>query len=104
MVPCRSRCRSIGVSACRRVDTSPNWSPFAMGSNFNQWLTSPAGACHYLPMRSFTLIRIGLLLGLLLLPSCKNTYYAAYEKVGVYKRDLLKKRVVAARDAQQDAQ
>jgi len=40
----------------------------------------------------------------LLLASCKNTYYAAYEKVGVYKRDLLKKRVVAARDAQKDAQ
>jgi hypothetical protein len=30
--------------------------------------------------------------------------YSAYEKVGVYKRDLLKKRVSAARDAQKDAQ
>ena len=30
--------------------------------------------------------------------------YSAYEKVGVYKRDLLKKRVVAARDEQKDAQ
>src|SRR5438477_12481100 len=36
--------------------------------------------------------------------SCKSTYYSAYEKLGVYKRDLLKKRVVAARDAQKDAQ
>jgi hypothetical protein len=30
--------------------------------------------------------------------------YSAYEKVGVYKRDLLKKRVVAARDEEKDAQ
>ena len=30
--------------------------------------------------------------------------YSAYEKVGIYKRDLLKKRVVAARDEQKDAQ
>src|SRR5436309_15744896 len=42
--------------------------------------------------------------GMLSLTSCKSTYYAAYEKVGVYKRDLLKKRVVAARDSQKDAQ
>src|SRR5436309_6992411 len=42
--------------------------------------------------------------GMLSLTSCKSTYYAAYEKLGVYKRDLLKKRVVAARDAQKDAQ
>ena len=35
---------------------------------------------------------------------CRNMYYAAYEKVGVYKRDLLKKRVVEARDEQKDAQ
>lgn len=34
---------------------------------------------------------------------CKSTYYATYEKLGVYKRDLLKKQVVAARDGQQKA-
>jgi hypothetical protein len=34
---------------------------------------------------------------------CKSTYYGAYEKFGVYKRDLLKKRVVAARNDQQAA-
>jgi hypothetical protein len=45
-----------------------------------------------------------LTLGALTLTSCKNTYYAAYEKLGVYKRDLLKKRVIAARDSQKDAQ
>jgi len=35
---------------------------------------------------------------------CRSTYYAAYEKFGVYKRDLLKKRVIEARDDQQTAQ
>ena len=35
---------------------------------------------------------------------CRSTYYAAYEKFGVHKRDLLKKRVTAARDGQQAAQ
>jgi hypothetical protein len=34
---------------------------------------------------------------------CRTAYYAAYEKLGVYKRDLLKKRVVAARDEQEAA-
>jgi len=40
-----------------------------------------------------------------LLPSsgCRSTYYAAYEKFGVYKRDILKKRVTAARDEQKAA-
>jgi len=42
--------------------------------------------------------------GIFAITSCKSTYYSAYEKLGVYKRDLLKKRVTAARDAQQDAQ
>src|ERR1041385_1155199 len=51
-----------------------------------------------------------LLLGSLLLASlvsltaCRNMVYSAYEKVGVYKRDLLKKRVVAARDEENRAQ
>jgi chromosome segregation ATPase len=34
---------------------------------------------------------------------CRSTYYAAYEQFGVYKRDLLKKRVTAARDEQKAA-
>jgi len=34
---------------------------------------------------------------------CKNIYYATWEKLGVEKRDLLKKRVVAARDEQKEA-
>jgi len=35
---------------------------------------------------------------------CRSAYYAAYEKFGVFKRDLLKKRVIEARDDQQTAQ
>lgn len=38
------------------------------------------------------------------LTGCSTAYYAAYEKFGVYKRDLLKKRVVEARDDQKQAQ
>jgi hypothetical protein len=44
-----------------------------------------------------------LLLSLALVGGCRSTYYAAYEKFGVHKRDLLKKRVVAARDDQKEA-
>jgi len=51
-----------------------------------------------------------LLLGCLLLAtvgsftSCRGVMYSTYEKFGVYKRDLLKKRVVAARDEEKGAQ
>jgi hypothetical protein len=41
---------------------------------------------------------------LVLAAGCRSTYYAAYETFGVYKRDLLKKSVVAARDEQKGAQ
>ena len=34
---------------------------------------------------------------------CRTAYYAGMEKFGVYKRDLLKKRVVEARDEQKEA-
>jgi hypothetical protein len=34
---------------------------------------------------------------------CRSAYYSAMETVGVYKRDLLKKKVVAARDEQKEA-
>ena len=40
---------------------------------------------------------------LLLCGGCRSAYYSAWEKVGVYKRDLLKKKVVAARDDQKAA-
>jgi len=46
-----------------------------------------------------------LLLPLLLwLGGCESTYYAAMEKVGLEKRDILVDRVEDARDAQEDAQ
>ncbi|MCM2681015.1 DUF2959 domain-containing protein [Echinimonas agarilytica] len=35
---------------------------------------------------------------------CESTYYAAMEKVGVHKRDIMVDRVEEARDAQEDAQ
>jgi len=47
------------------------------------------------------LFLVGLMLGLL--PGCRSAYYAAWEKFGVEKRDLLKKRVVEARDQQKEA-
>jgi hypothetical protein len=40
----------------------------------------------------------------MLTSGCSSLYYSAYEKFGVYKRDLLKKRVAEARDDQQEAQ
>ena len=40
----------------------------------------------------------------LLTAGCRSAYYATYEQFGVYKRDLLKKRVTAARDDQKEAQ
>jgi ElaB/YqjD/DUF883 family membrane-anchored ribosome-binding protein len=39
----------------------------------------------------------------LLSGGCRSAIYSAYEKVGVYKRDLLKKRVIAARDEEKEA-
>ena len=44
-----------------------------------------------------------LLLALALLSGCRSVYYSAWEKLGVCKRDLLKKRVVAARDDEKAA-
>jgi hypothetical protein len=47
---------------------------------------------------SFSLVLAFSLIG------CRNLEYSAYEKLGIYKRDLLKKRVTAARDAEHGAQ
>jgi len=46
---------------------------------------------------------IGITLSIVVLVGCQSAYYSAWEKFGVYKRDLLKKRVVAARDEQKEA-
>jgi hypothetical protein len=45
----------------------------------------------------------GLLVSLLIITGCKSAYYSAWEKFGVYKRDLLKKKVIAARDDEKAA-
>jgi hypothetical protein len=51
------------------------------------------------------LLSIWLLVGsLVTLSACRNTMYSTYEKFGIYKRDLLKKRVVAARDEEKKTQ
>jgi predicted phage gp36 major capsid-like protein len=52
-------------------------------------------------VRSFSLL--GVLVACLGVAGCRSTYYAAWAKLGVEKRDLLKKRVVAARDEQKEA-
>ena len=56
-------------------------------------------------MNKLFLLLAAILTGLLVnLTGCSSLYYSTYEKFGVYKRDLLKKRVIAARDDQQTAQ
>ncbi|MFO1499724.1 MAG: DUF2959 family protein [Verrucomicrobiota bacterium] len=40
---------------------------------------------------------------LLVTTACRSTYYAAWEKLGKYKRDLLKENVTKVRDDQQAA-
>ena len=54
-------------------------------------------------MRTLTLI-LSMTLLTLTLAGCESTYYAAMEKVGLEKRDILVDRVEDARDAQEDAQ
>ena len=45
-----------------------------------------------------------ILCALLILGSgCRSAVYSTYEKFGVYKRDLLKKKVIAARNEEQEA-
>jgi hypothetical protein len=46
---------------------------------------------------------VGLLVLLSVLSGCKSAYYSAWEKFGVYKRDLLKRNVQAARDEEKAA-
>src|SRR4051812_30513420 len=46
---------------------------------------------------------VALVLAVISMTACRSAYYSAWEKFGVYKRDLLKKKVVAARDDQKAA-
>jgi hypothetical protein len=50
------------------------------------------------------LLAVLLLSSLVSLTGCRNVVYSTYEKFGVYKRDLLKKRVLSARDEETGAQ
>jgi hypothetical protein len=54
-------------------------------------------------MRGRLRIAIAIASAALLGAGCRSAIYSAYETVGIHKRDLLKKRVVAARDEQQQA-
>ena len=53
--------------------------------------------------RRLLLASVAVAAALPLLSACQSTYYAAMEKVGYAKRDILASRVKSARDAQQDA-
>jgi ElaB/YqjD/DUF883 family membrane-anchored ribosome-binding protein len=57
-------------------------------------------------MKKLFLLLPALLAGILIFQTtgCSSLYYSTYEKFGVYKRDLLKKRVIEARDDQKEAQ
>lgn len=57
-------------------------------------------------MKKLNLLLPALLAAVVILGAtgCSSVYYSAYEKIGVYKRDLLKKRVIEARDDQKEAQ
>jgi hydroxymethylpyrimidine pyrophosphatase-like HAD family hydrolase len=50
-------------------------------------------------MKKFILVSL-----LIFLAGCQSAYYAAWEKVGVEKRDILVDRVEDAKDSQEDAQ
>ena len=56
------------------------------------------------PFARATALGLALLSLTVLTDGCSSIYYSAYETFGVYKRDLLKKRVIEARDDQQQAQ
>ncbi len=73
------------------------------GFHYSGNLTCPAGRGMIPAMKRSLGITLLLLATVLTFTACRSTYYAAYEQFGVYKRDLLKKRVVAARDEQKDA-
>jgi hypothetical protein len=68
-----------------------------------QWLTHAISRATISRMKRFLFAGF-VLVSLLSLTACRGVMYSAYEKVGVYKRDLLKKRVIAARDEEKEAQ
>jgi len=53
-------------------------------------------------MKNILIKTIQFLILTIFITSCSSAYYGAMEKVGVHKRDLLKKRVVNMKDSQKD--
>jgi ElaB/YqjD/DUF883 family membrane-anchored ribosome-binding protein len=53
------------------------------------------------PMKFASILSAGVVA--LVLSGCQSAYYAAWEKVGYAKRDILESRVESARDSQQEA-
>lgn len=53
--------------------------------------------------RTTAWLRVLAVAGLVCVAGCRTAYYAAWEKLGYEKRDILKERVVEARDEQQAA-
>lgn len=49
------------------------------------------------------MIRLLLCLCLVFITGCSSAYYGAWEKFGVYKRDILVKRVAASKESQEEA-
>jgi hypothetical protein len=68
-------------------------------------LAKPSELVHQSRHMKATPMWIGVLAGALLMAGsgCRSVYYATWEKLGVEKRDLLTKAVVAARDEQKAA-
>lgn len=54
-------------------------------------------------MKPRSAIWLTLFTALALLCGCRSVYYSTWEKFGVYKRDILKKNVIAARDDEKKA-
>ena len=49
------------------------------------------------------MVRVFLCVAALMVASCSTAYYGAWEKFGVYKRDILVKRVAASKESQEEA-
>lgn len=57
-----------------------------------------------LSMKKLSWLVAGVIATIIPFTGCRSAYYAAYEQFGVHKRDMLKERVIEARDDQKEAQ
>src|SRR5882724_3281509 len=76
---------------CRKIPSLQNESGNSCRSRSRCYLSQP----RYHEIMNLR-VALGITLSVALLVGCSSVYYSAWEKVGVYKRDLLKKRVIAA--------